>query len=127
MDRNVTSEMLKILHYMNEMECEELSMKTKDQEMTVLLTDCEKYDSIEVWQECATSIPPEEGARAGDSIIPALLNIVPYDTIVEWKTKMGEWHTNMAHDITREMTDSMPENPRIVYYPALGSITIGGV
>ena len=103
----IQSELLKILYYMDEMECEELTMKTKGREMTVLLTDCEGGDSIESGQECAKSIPTESGAQAGDSIIPALLNLLPPHTVIQWQDKDDIFHTKMVEEIDTYMLEQI--------------------
>lgn len=126
MYNHIDNNIRNIVCYMERMKTEELSLKIGNREVTVLLTDCRENDIMEPGQECATSIPPEEGAQAGDSIIPALLNLVPYDTIVEWKDKDWKWHTNMVHDITRQMTDSFPDTLQIRYNPDESLLVIGG-
>lgn len=133
MYNHIENNIRNIVCYMERMKTEELSLKIGNQEVTVLLTDCGENDIMEpegekahlCGQECATSIPPEEGAQAGDSIIPALLNILPYDTSVEWKAKTGEWHANMIHEMRGQMIDSFPDKLRITYLPDESLLMIG--
>lgn len=125
MHNHINDNIRNIVCYMERMKTEELSLKIGNQEVTVLLTDCGENDIMESGQECAKSDPPEEGAQAGDSIIPALLNLLPYDTIVEWKDKDRKQHTNMVHDMTPQMTDSFPERLRIIYIPDDDVLVIG--
>ena len=46
-------------------------------------------------------------ARAGDSIIPALLNLLPPHTVIQWQDKDDIFHTKMVEEIDTYMLEQI--------------------